>query len=43
MVLRTAGRGVHQGEQFWGCSRFPACRGRAPAWGRASRPCARLC
>jgi len=31
MVLRTAGRGVHQGEQFWGCSRFPACRGRAPA------------
>lgn len=27
MVLRTAGRGVNAGQPFWGCSRFPACRG----------------
>jgi len=26
MVLRTAQRGARPGEQFWGCSRFPACR-----------------
>ena len=27
MVLRTARRGNNQGESFWGCSRFPECRG----------------
>lgn len=27
MVRRTARRGKNAGEQFWGCSRFPACRG----------------
>jgi restriction system protein len=25
MVLRTAKRGTHSGEQFWGCSTYPAC------------------
>jgi restriction system protein len=27
MILRTAKKGVNQGEQFWGCSAFPQCRG----------------
>ena len=27
MVLRTARTGANQGEQFWGCSNFPKCRG----------------
>ena len=27
MVLRTAKSGANQGEKFWGCSRFPQCRG----------------
>src|SRR4051794_10515209 len=27
MELRTARRGKNAGESFWGCSRFPACRG----------------
>jgi restriction system protein len=27
MVLRTAGKGANTGAQFWGCSRFPDCRG----------------
>lgn len=27
MVRRTAKRGVNVGRQFWGCSKFPACRG----------------
>ena len=27
MVLRTAGKGRNAGQQFWGCSRFPKCRG----------------
>lgn len=26
MVLRTARRGEHKGQQFWGCSGFPECR-----------------
>jgi restriction system protein len=26
MVLRTAQRGSHPGEKFWGCSNFPRCR-----------------
>ena len=28
MVMRTAGRGVYEGQQFWGCSTFPKCRAR---------------
>lgn len=28
MVLRTASRGPHIGQQFWGCSTFPQCRAR---------------
>jgi len=27
MVRRTAQQGLHAGKQFWGCSRFPSCRG----------------
>jgi len=27
MVLRTATKGTNVGNQFWGCSRFPTCRG----------------
>lgn len=27
MAKRTAKRGARAGEAFWGCSRFPACRG----------------
>ena len=26
MVLRTAKKGNYQGDQFWGCSRYPKCR-----------------
>ena len=31
MVLRTARKGRNAGNQFWGCSRFPACRATRPA------------
>ena len=27
MVLRKAKRGDHKGREFWGCQRFPRCRG----------------
>lgn len=27
MVRRTARKGANAGSQFWGCSKFPACRG----------------
>jgi restriction system protein len=27
MVLRTASRGENRGNQFWGCSEYPTCRG----------------
>jgi predicted RNA-binding Zn-ribbon protein involved in translation (DUF1610 family) len=27
MILRTAKSGANQGENFWGCSKFPQCRG----------------
>lgn len=27
MVRRTARKGKHAGRQFWGCSRFPTCKG----------------
>ena len=30
MVLRTAQRGPQVGQQFWGCSQFPRCRGTLP-------------
>jgi len=30
MVLRTARSGPQSGQQFWGCTRFPACRGEIP-------------
>jgi hypothetical protein len=27
MVLRTAKNGTNQGEKFWGCTKYPQCRG----------------
>jgi restriction system protein len=30
MVLRTARTGQNAGSQFWGCARFPGCRGSRP-------------
>jgi DNA-binding helix-hairpin-helix protein with protein kinase domain len=30
MVRRTARRGHRRGNQFWGCSRYPSCRGTRP-------------
>jgi restriction system protein len=30
MVRKTARRGPNPGQQFWGCSRYPACRGTRP-------------
>ncbi|BAU76524.1 restriction endonuclease [Metapseudomonas furukawaii] len=27
MVIRTAKRGLNLGNQFWGCTKFPACKG----------------
>lgn len=27
MVLRESKKGEHRGQKFWGCSRFPGCRG----------------
>jgi restriction system protein len=27
MIKRTAKKGPNSGSQFWGCSRFPGCRG----------------
>ncbi len=31
MVLRTVGRGIGAGQQFWGCSAYPRCRFTMPA------------
>ena len=31
MVKRTARRGANAGAGFWGCSRYPSCRGTRPA------------
>jgi restriction system protein len=31
MALRTARQGVNAGRSFWGCPRFPQCRGTRPA------------
>jgi len=28
MVMRKATRGTHVGKQYWGCSRYPDCRGK---------------
>ncbi|AEB09761.1 topoisomerase DNA-binding C4 zinc finger domain-containing protein [Desulfobacca acetoxidans] len=30
MVLRTARRGIHAGNKFYGCSRYPSCKGTMP-------------
>jgi len=26
MILRTAKKGANAGNQFWGCSNYPACK-----------------
>lgn len=31
MTLRTARRGANTGQRFWGCQRYPDCRGTRPA------------
>lgn len=31
MVLRTARKGANAGGSFWGCTRYPACKGTRPA------------
>ncbi|HUJ08714.1 MAG TPA: four helix bundle suffix domain-containing protein [Verrucomicrobiae bacterium] len=31
MALRTAKKGPRTGSQFWGCSKYPACKGTKPA------------
>lgn len=31
MVIRSATRGAMAGSNFWGCSRYPSCRGTRPA------------
>jgi restriction system protein len=31
MVLRTARKGANAGGSFWGCARYPACKGTRPA------------
>jgi restriction system protein len=33
MVLRLAKKGPHSGKKFWGCSKFPDCRGVVSAEG----------
>ena len=33
MVLRVAKKGSHSGKEFWGCSKFPDCRGAVSAGG----------
>lgn len=38
MRLRTARRGPRAGNQFWGCSRYPRCRGSVDAGSPASSP-----
>ena len=30
MVLRTAKRGANVGSEFWGCTKYPACKGTRP-------------
>ncbi|HKK18778.1 MAG TPA: four helix bundle suffix domain-containing protein, partial [Opitutales bacterium] len=30
MALRTARQGNNQGSQFWGCAKYPDCKGTAP-------------
>lgn len=37
LVLRTANKGKHQGEQFWGCSNYPKCRTILPLEDQKSR------
>ena len=33
MVLRVAKKGAHSGKKFWGCSKFPDCKGVVSAGG----------
>ena len=36
MVIRTARKGDKAGQQFWGCTAFPKCRGTGPTSNRAA-------
>jgi hypothetical protein len=38
MVLRTVRRGETTGERYWGCSRYPKCRGTRPLAAPRPRP-----
>lgn len=38
MALRIARRGARAGSRFWGCTRFPGCKGVRPAPQAAARP-----
>lgn len=38
MVMQFASRGRTAGQAFWGCSRFPRCRGSRDAEGNAPKP-----
>ncbi|PKQ30644.1 MAG: hypothetical protein CVT62_11855 [Actinobacteria bacterium HGW-Actinobacteria-2] len=38
MALRTARRGPRAGSRFWGCTRYPGCKGVRPAPQSAPRP-----
>jgi restriction system protein len=38
MVLRTARQGTSAGRQFWGCSKYPACRATADVSAPSSSP-----
>lgn len=37
MVLRTARNGAHAGQEFYGCSRYPRCKGTRSTTGRVFR------
>ena len=38
MVMKSASRGPNAGQAFWGCSKFPRCRGSRDADGNAPQP-----
>jgi four helix bundle suffix protein len=38
MALRTASKGPHSGERFWGCRAFPECRGIRPCVAASQPP-----
>lgn len=40
-MRRTARRGSNRGNEFWGCSTFPACKGVVPSCSRCAAPMVR--